>query len=126
MHVPGIATVSSNSPAAAAFCSPDRKACDVSQAATVETRSCLSCAVGGCVPESDNCIRLGTFLALNDVEFDVVALFQCFVAVQLYCRVMDEHIRTVFPPDESVALGVVKPLHFAFVLSHRLAFLTVC
>jgi hypothetical protein len=76
--------------------------------------------MGGGVPQPNYCVGLGTFLALNDVELYVIALFQCFVAVQLYCRVVDEHIGTVFTPDESVALGVVKPLHFAFVLSHRL------
>jgi hypothetical protein len=36
---------------------------------------------------------------------------------------MDEYIWPVFTSDESVALGVVEPLDFAFVLSHRLAFL---
>jgi len=79
-------------------------------------RSC----VGGGVPEAENCVRLGTFLALDDVELYIIALFQCLVAVQLNCRVVDEHIGAVIATDESVALGVVKPLDFAFVLSHRL------
>jgi len=79
----------------------------------------LSCVVSGCVAESNHCIGLRTFLALNDVEFDVVALFQCFVAIQLYCRVVNENIRPVIASDESVALGIIEPLHFALVLSHR-------
>jgi hypothetical protein len=74
----------------------------------------------GGIPHSDNCVRLGTFLTLDDIEFDVIALFQSFVAVQLDCRVVDEHIGAVIASDESVALGVVEPLDFAFVLSHRL------
>jgi len=41
----------------------------------------------------------------------------------LNCRVVDENIRPVITSDESVALGVVEPLDFAFVLSHRVAFL---
>lgn len=84
----------------------------------------LRCAVS-CIPQANYRVRLGPFLPLDDVELDVIAFFQCFVTVQLYRRVVHEHVGTVFPPDESVALGVVKPLHFAFVLSHRLAFLTM-
>jgi RNA polymerase sigma-70 factor, ECF subfamily len=65
-------------------------------------------------------IRLGTFLAFNDIELDFVALFQRFVSVQLNRRVVDKHIRPVVAPDESVALGVIEPLDLTFVLSHRL------
>jgi len=80
----------------------------------------LRSSVGSGFPEPKNCVGLGPFLALDDVEFDVIALFQGFVAVQLNCRVVDEDIGTVIASDESVALGVVKPLDLAFVLSHRL------
>jgi hypothetical protein len=73
----------------------------------------------GCVSQPDHCIRLRTFLTLNDVEFNIIAFFQGFVAIQLYCRVVNEDIWPVVASDESVALGVVKPLHFAFVLSHK-------
>jgi hypothetical protein len=38
--------------------------------------------VGG-VTEANHCIRLGTFLTLDDVELDVIALFQRFVSIQL-------------------------------------------
>jgi hypothetical protein len=57
---------------------------------------------------------------LDDVELDVIALFQRFVSIQLNRRVVNEYIRPVFTSDESVALGVVKPLDLPFVLSHRL------
>ena len=79
----------------------------------------LGCAVGG-VLEANHCIRLGTFLTLDDVEFDLIALFQRFVTVQLNRGVVNEYIRPVFTPDESVALGIIKPLYFPFILSHRL------
>ena len=79
----------------------------------------LSCAVGG-IPEADDCVRLGTFLALDDVKLHIVALFERFVSIQLNCRVVDEYIRPVFASDESVALGVVKPLNLTFELSHWL------
>ena len=39
--------------------------------------------MGGRVLEADHCIRLRTFLTLDDVELHVIALFQGFVAVQL-------------------------------------------
>jgi hypothetical protein len=74
----------------------------------------------GGVPEPYDCIGLWTLLTLNDVELHVIALFQSFVSIQLNCRVVDEYVWPVFTPDESVALGVVKPLDLTFVLSHRL------
>ena len=80
----------------------------------------LGCVVGGCISHADYSIRLRTFLPLNDVELNVIALFQSFVAIQLDCRVVNENIRPVITSDESVALGVIEPLDLAFVLSHRL------
>jgi hypothetical protein len=72
----------------------------------------------GTIPKADNCIRLRALLALNDVELDLVAFLERFVSIQLDCRVVDEYIWPVFASDESVALGVVKPLDLPFVLSH--------
>ena len=71
------------------------------------------------VSQPGNCIRLRTFLPLDDVELDIIALFQRFVTIQLDCRVVNENIRPVITSDESVALGVVEPFDFAFELSHR-------
>ena len=76
--------------------------------------------MGACsIPIADYGIRLGAFLAFNDVELDLIAFFERFVPIQLNRRVVDEYIRPVFPSDESVALGVVKPLDLSLVLSHR-------
>jgi hypothetical protein len=72
----------------------------------------------GGVPEPHDRIGLWALLTLNDVEFDVIALLQSLVSVQLNCRVVNEYVWPVFTPDESVALGVVKPLDLSFVLSH--------
>jgi hypothetical protein len=80
----------------------------------------LGCAVGGGILESEYRVRLWAFLALDDVELNIIALFQRFVAIQLNRGVVNEHIRPVIAADESVALGVVKPLDLPFVLSHRL------
>ena len=74
----------------------------------------------GGIPEPYDRIGLGTLLTLNDVELHVIALFQSLVTIQLDCRVVNEDIWPVITSDESVALGVVKPLDLTFVLSHRL------
>ena len=41
------------------------------------------CVVGWGVLVADNSIRLGALLTLDDVEFNLIALFQRFVPVQL-------------------------------------------
>jgi hypothetical protein len=73
----------------------------------------------GAIPKADYGIRLRTFLALYNIELDLIALFEGFVSVQLDCGVVNEYIWPVFASDESVALGVVKPLNLSLVLSHR-------
>jgi hypothetical protein len=78
----------------------------------------LGCAMGT-VSVANHSIRLRSFLALYDIELDLIAFLQRLVSVQLNCGVVDEYIWPVFASDESVALGVVKPLHFPFVLSHK-------
>ena len=75
--------------------------------------------MGASVPEPNYGIRLRALLTLNNVELDLVAFFERFVSIQLDRRVVDEYIRPVFAPDESVALGVIEPLDLSFVLSHR-------
>jgi hypothetical protein len=73
----------------------------------------------GAIPEADYGIRLRTFLALDNIELDLIALFEGLVPVQLDSGVMNEYIWPVFASDESVALGVVEPLNLSLVLSHR-------
>jgi hypothetical protein len=80
----------------------------------------LGRVVSGGIPEPDYRIRLGTFLTLDDIELDLIVLFQRFVSIQLNRRVMDEYIGPIIAADESVALGVVEPLDLPFVLSHRI------
>lgn len=74
--------------------------------------------MGGIAMASDR-VRLRALLALDNIELNFIALFERFVAVQLDRRVVNKYIRSVFTPDESIALGVIEPLHFALVLSHR-------
>jgi hypothetical protein len=62
-----------------------------------------------CIPEPDYRIGLGTFLTLNDIELDLIVLFQGLVSIQLNRRVVDEYIRPI-----------IAPLDLPFVLSHRI------
>ena len=79
---------------------------------------------GGGVSQPNHCIGLRALLTLHDVEFHIVPFFQGFVAVQLDRRVMYEYIGSIIVPNESIALGIIEPLYFSFVLSHsRLPFL---
>jgi hypothetical protein len=63
-------------------------------------------------------IGLRTFLSLNDVEFDLVPFFQALVSIELDRAVMNKHVGSIIPANETVTLRVIEPLHFAFVLSH--------
>jgi len=65
--------------------------------------------VGG-IPEADHGIRLRAFLTLDDIELDVIRLFQRFISIQLDSRVMDEYVWPIFMSDESVPLGVMNHL----------------
>ena len=50
---------------------------------------------GGCIVfEPDHLVRLRTLRSLDDVEFDLIAFFQAFVAVILYGAVVDEDVRS--------------------------------
>ena len=64
-------------------------------------------------------VGLGPLLALHNIEFDFVALFQTFVTVKLNRAVVDENIRSIIAANESIAFCVVEPLHFSFVCSHE-------
>ncbi len=60
-------------------------------------------------------IGLWPFLALNDIELDIVSFFQAFVAVKLNRAVMNKNIWSIIAANEAIAFCVVEPLHFAFV-----------
>ena len=70
------------------------------------------------IASPDHLVRLWPLLALYDVELHIVAFLEALISVHLNRAVMNEHIGSVVPSYEPVTLGVVKPLHFASVLSH--------
>ena len=67
------------------------------------------------------CVGLRALLAVYDVEFNLVSLFQRLVSIYLDRGVMYENIGSVFTTDEAETFGVVEPLDCAFVLSHRIS-----
>src|SRR2546429_7016306 len=60
------------------------------------------------------CLRAA--VALHDVEFDPLALFQGAVTIHLDGRVVHEHVPAIVDRDEAVTLVRVEPLNGA--LSH--------
>ena len=72
----------------------------------------------GYFSNSSDGIRLRSLLPLNDVELHLVTFLQALVSIELNRAVVNKHVGSVVPADETVTLRVVKPLDFAFVLSH--------
>jgi hypothetical protein len=59
-----------------------------------------------------------TFLTLGDIECDPVALLERLETGGVDARVMDEHVRSVFLLDKTVALAVIKPFYHALCHSN--------
>src|SRR4029077_18429102 len=79
---------------------------------SLSTGTCTSCRL--------RCLLLGyafclwAFLPLDNFELDIVALLEALISLRLDGTVVDEHIRPVIAADETEALCVVEPFHFAF------------
>ena len=56
---------------------------------------------------------LRPFRTVYDLEFDLLALFECPEAGTLNRREVNEHVVAALALNESVALGDVEPLHLA-------------
>jgi hypothetical protein len=69
--------------------------------------------------ETKDLIGLGPFAALNDVEFNLVALFEALVALALDGTVMNEDVCPALAAEEAVTFSVVEPFNGAFVLCQR-------
>ena len=68
-------------------------------------------------------IGLGTFAPLNDVEFNLIALFEAFVPFALDGAVVNEDVSPALAAEKAVTLCVVEPLYGALILcqwSHSL------
>ena len=72
-------------------------------------------------PRSRGLAHIGSlrpFLALDDLEFNLVAFLQTFVTITGNGAIVDEYIRSAFTPQEAVPFRVVKPLNGAFYTFH--------
>src|SRR5512133_2066552 len=69
-----------------------------------------------------DCLR--TLLTFHDFELYRIPLLQALVALGLNRAVMHENIWPILPPDESEALGIVKPLYGTFQSRHLLSLRT--
>src|SRR2546430_6075337 len=70
----------------------------------------LAAAASGDDPDV---FRLGSLLALGDVELDLLSFFQAAVATAGDRAEVHEHVRAALDRDEAVALVAVEPLHGA-------------
>ena len=57
---------------------------------------------------------LGTLGALNDLKFDCISLLQGSVPIAHDRRIVHKHVRPVLTTDESIPLGIIKPLYVSF------------
>src|SRR5712691_2868435 len=76
------------------------------------------CRGGGVVPADASAgdpdvFRLGSLLALRDVELDLLPFLQAAVAVTGDRAEVHEHVRATLHRDEAVAFIAVEPLHSA-------------
>ena len=65
-------------------------------------------------------VGLRTFLALNDLEGYLVALFEEFIAFFLDGAEMHEDVSAAVVAQKAIAFDIVEPLHCPFVLSHEI------
>ena len=63
-------------------------------------------------------IGLRSFGALDDVEFDLIALFEALIAFSLYGCVVNEYVGALIATEETVPFSVVEPFHCSPVLCH--------
>jgi hypothetical protein len=66
--------------------------------------------------EARDLIGLRTLRPLNNVELNLIALFEALVALALDGAVVNEDVGPTIPAEESVALCVVEPLYRALIL----------
>lgn len=75
--------------------------------------------------EARDLVRLRTFSALDDIELNLVALFEALVPLALDGAVVNENVCPAVSAEEAVALCVVKPFYGALILCQWSNSLTV-
>jgi hypothetical protein len=61
---------------------------------------------------------LRTFLALRDLEFNLITFLEAFVTFRDDRAVMHKNIGSILSPDETVTLSVIEPLNCTFHTFH--------
>ena len=51
------------------------------------------------------------FWPIGYFEFNLVTFLQALVSFRCNCAVVDKYVRPIFAANETVAFGIVKPLH---------------
>ena len=77
--------------------------------------------------QARNLVCLGPLGSLDDIELNLITLFEALVALALDRTVMDEDVSPALAAEEAVTFCVVKPLNGALVLcqvSHSLVFVS--
>ena len=64
--------------------------------------------------QGNNFVRLQAFSSIGNDEFNFLTFFDSPVSIDFDRTVMEENIPARFTFDETVTLGIVEPLYFAF------------
>ncbi len=75
---------------------------------------------GGWALQWNYVLSLRAFLAIRHVEFNFLAISQCFESFALDGAEMNEHIGAIFTLDKAESLGFVKPFNSTCCLRHNL------
>jgi hypothetical protein len=68
--------------------------------------------------EAIDLIGLRTFAAFDDVELDLIALFEALVTFALNGAVVNEDICSIVTAEEAITFCIIEPLYGAFILTH--------
>ena len=80
-----------------------------------ELRICLICFVVDFF-DARYLIGLWTLCSLDDIEFDLISLFEAFVALALDGTVVNKDVSPALTAEKAVALCIIEPLYGAFIL----------
>jgi hypothetical protein len=66
--------------------------------------------------ETRDLVGLGALCSLDNIELNLITLFEALIALALNGTVMNEDVSPTVPAQEAVAFCVIEPLYGALVL----------
>ena len=93
------------------FAVPERKSAPQREHSTPKKLSSGGGIPRACIFQSDDLVCLRALASLDDVELDLIALFETLISIYLNRAVMHEDVWSAFTTEKAVAFRVVKPLH---------------